>query len=530
VSPAPVDGAEYRVLALSGGGVRGILQTRFLERLEREVGPLDERFDMFAATSTGALVALGLASGVSARALIELYETHARSIFRRRLGTPIRKGPRYDARRLRKVLEEQFGDRRLGDLPVEVVICASALDRYQGRVFTTHDADMSLVDAALASAAAPTYFGPVVPDDSQRGYVDGGLWANDPLLVAVAHAVGRLEIPAKAIEALSIGTGRVARGCTPAEVAEMRTLSLETVRFLIEITGSLQEWGAERLLSWLSPTTRVRRVNPDLAHWVPLDDARAALDQLPAIAETEYEDQAGELVAWLTSPRRPAPVVAPSLHPALDAGIREAGLSRFIPARRFYGQYRGGHDSISSYVALATRTLTMVSINLATGHHLEQVERSMTQMLDRDVPVRIRVSLLNYHQSALMEAISSILDVPSEEISESIKRTTDKLLAWRRELDQDAQPLVELFQHRTIPSASAILLDANRADGRIQLETKPYKAPLTASWAIEINAGCDFFETQREAYHQIVADADELELNGDVMSKMRTTDQGGQTS
>jgi patatin-like phospholipase/acyl hydrolase len=61
---AEEDGAEYRVLSLSGGGVRGLFQACFLERLERDVGDLRDRFDLIAATSTGAFVGLGIAAGV----------------------------------------------------------------------------------------------------------------------------------------------------------------------------------------------------------------------------------------------------------------------------------------------------------------------------------------------------------------------------------------------------------------------------------------------------------------------------------
>jgi hypothetical protein len=59
-------------------------------------------------------------------------------------------------------------------------------------------------------------------------------------------------------------------------------------------------------------------------------------------------------------------------------------------------------------------------------------------------------------------------------------------------------------------TASAILIDANMDDGVIQLETKPYKAPATSSWALEIEAGTDFFETMREAYHAVVEDGKEV--------------------
>jgi predicted acylesterase/phospholipase RssA len=500
---------EYRILALNGGGARGLLQAAFLECLERDVGDLRKRFDLIAATSTGALVGLGIAKGVPASELAQLYRRHSATIFRPRTAAWLRKGARYAPDELRHLLGQHFGDSRLGDLDVDVLVCASALNRYQGKVFTREDRDVSLVDAALASAAAPTFFPPVVPEGSERGYIDGGLWANDPLPIAVAHASRRTAVGTEMMDALSLGTGRVPRGCTPAEVSDMRTLSVGTVRFLLEITSSLQEWASQHLLDRLTGT-HVRRINPELIEWVALDDAERAVRTLPGLAEVEYEQQGPELVRWLESPRRTAPSSSPPLHPSLEAGIRAAGITRVIPARRYYAEFRQGRESISAYVSAATRTLTMISINLATGGELERIERVFAELLDRTHPVRIRVSLLDYEDPALMAAISSILDMRADRVQQRISDTMSRLVTFRDALDDERRSHVELFRHRTIPSASAILIDANARDGVIQLETKPYRAPPTASWALEVQAGSDFFETLRKAYHDLIDDGVEV--------------------
>lgn len=501
--------AEYRILSLNGGGVRGLFQASFLTRLERRIGPLRERFDMIAATSTGALVGAGLAAGLPAEELEKLYRENARRIFRPRRVAWVRRGARYRTDPLRSVLKEYLDDRQLGELPIDILICASALNRYEGKVFTRSDADVTLVDAALASAAAPTFFPPVVPAGYARGYIDGGLWANDPLPVAVAHANRALGIPTAAIEALSVGTGRVPRGCTPEEAASMRTLSLDTVRFLLETGGSLQDWSSRHYLDRLTEAT-VHRVNPELVDWVALDDASAALSELPALAESEYELHGDELAGWLTSERRVGVAPRPPLSPSLEAGIRTAQVSRFIPARKYYAKYRDDHDSISSYVSQATRTLTMVSINLATGGELERIERVFAELLGRGEVVQIRVSLLDHTDDALMKAIASIVDLPQDRVRERISDTEARLLAFRNGLDADQISHLELYRHHTIPSASAILIDVNTDRGRIQLETKPYKAPATASWALEVEAGSEFYETLRTAYHQLLDDASEV--------------------
>jgi predicted acylesterase/phospholipase RssA len=396
----------------------------------------------------------------------------------------------------------------LGDLDQEILICASELDRYQGKTFTRDDRDISLVDAALASAAAPTFFAPVVPDNSHRGYIDGGLWANDPLLVAVAHARSRGFDPAQ-IEAFALGTGRVTKGASPEQVALMRPLSPEAARFLIDTTGSLQEWSASWVLEQLAATS-VHRVNPELTKWIGLDDSKAAAQQLPGLAELEYE-RYGEMIRnWLRQERRPAPEPNPPLSPPLEDGIRAAGISRFMPARRYYAIYREGRESISSYIRRTRRTLTMVSINLAVGAELERIERVFAELLDEDPAICIRVSLLDPADRALMEVIGPILDVRPDRIAGRIADTMARLIEFRDGLEGDLRSQVELFHHRTIPSASAILIDVNTAEGVIQLETKPYKAPATSSWAMEIEAGSEFFETMREAYHAVVEDGKEV--------------------
>jgi patatin-like phospholipase/acyl hydrolase len=114
--------AEYRVLSLSGGGVRGLFQACFLERLESDIGELREHFDLIAATSTGAFVGLGVAAGISAAEIASLYTEHAAAIFKERTAALLRKGPRYSAAPLRAVLEQHFGDRLLEvvRIPVEL--------------------------------------------------------------------------------------------------------------------------------------------------------------------------------------------------------------------------------------------------------------------------------------------------------------------------------------------------------------------------------------------------------------------------
>lgn len=200
----------------------------------------------------------------------------------------------------------------------------------------------------------------------------------------------------------------------------------------------------------------------------------------------------------------------PPLDPTLEAGIRTANITRFFPAREYYTEYRDGHESISAYVRKARRTLTMVGINLAVGHELEKIEEVFAELVERDPPVCIRVSLLDYEDDSLMTAIGSIVDKPADEIKQRISSTFASLCEFHEALDGELRDCVELYRHRTIPAASAILIDANSEDGLIQVETKPYRAAAVKSWALEVAAGSEFFETLREAYHALVGDGIEV--------------------
>jgi uncharacterized protein len=234
----------FRILCLSGGGARGIFQARLLEMLEQSrTGQLFEVFDLIAATSTGALVGLAIAVGIPASSIMRMYQEHAGEIFQPRVASGwFRKGGRYShsETKLRDLLQGQFRSLRMSDLKTKVLIPVSVVNTFKGRFFTEGDRMITLVEAALATSAAPTYFPPVVPQEHFRGYMDGGLWANDPSYLAFHHAVSSLEIPKESIRLISIGTGRVQYGEIPEDVRDFRTLSANTLRFLRDFISNLQ--------------------------------------------------------------------------------------------------------------------------------------------------------------------------------------------------------------------------------------------------------------------------------------------------
>lgn len=223
----------YRVLSLDGGGIRGLLTARLLARLDADASIKGWRdgVDLYAGTSTGAIMALGLAAGKDANEMAEFYHEHGPVIFDngfwRTVGSLGRlTGAKYDGEVLREELGKVFRSMRLGDLPKRVAIAAFDLDNatagrthvtsasqrtWKPKIFHNYpgsdsDADLLVADVAWYSSSAPTYF------PSAHGYIDGGVFANNPSMVAYAQAISTSSDETKNndpdhVRLLSIGTG-----------------------------------------------------------------------------------------------------------------------------------------------------------------------------------------------------------------------------------------------------------------------------------------------------------------------------------
>lgn len=216
----------YHVLALSGGGYRGLYTATVLAELENALGgPIASHFDLICGTSAGGMLALGLAAEIPADELKMLFEEHGSRIFgcrswlRRFLGFWLT--AKHDSAGLREVLTERFQDTTIGDLTHRVLVPAVNYSTGRGQFFKTpHDPSveldyrMKVVDVALATAAAPVYF-PLARND--RGvFADGGLVGNAPGLFGL-HEVRTFLAPNQnaRIRVLAIGTmtiGATVRG------------------------------------------------------------------------------------------------------------------------------------------------------------------------------------------------------------------------------------------------------------------------------------------------------------------------------
>jgi uncharacterized protein len=209
----------FYILSVDGGGYRGLFSAHILQRMEESWGiNWHQQFNMFAGTSTGSILAAGLASGIPAARLTEFYTQHGSHIFsarcRSRLDLLKIFTSRYSSHTLQKLLSDVFGEKTLGDVQVPLIVPAVDIGNGCVHVFKSKYSDgfirdprVKLADAILASCSAPTYFDPHLVDGKYQ-LVDGGLWANNPSLVAAIDAKYRLKVPLDNIRILSIGTGK----------------------------------------------------------------------------------------------------------------------------------------------------------------------------------------------------------------------------------------------------------------------------------------------------------------------------------
>lgn len=282
-----------RILSLDGGGYLGLATAAFIEETERHFGAsYHKRFELFCGTSTGAIIALALASGMSGKEVVSLYQDFGTKVFRNPFpGARCLRAmrgvfvARYSNKALKISLKKTFGDMRLGDLRSKkksVAIAAFCLTTGKPRVFKTdHSTDLTrddgylVRDVALASASAPVYL-PVVKLQSptaecEEWYCDGGVFANHPALIGYAEAVSHLGVDPREVRILSLSTPR-------ADLAERASARGLIDRFLL--SRGLVSWGTSLAGIMIDSTSMIahetlRRIlawQPDAAgHYVRIE-------------------------------------------------------------------------------------------------------------------------------------------------------------------------------------------------------------------------------------------------------------------
>ena len=210
-----VNRLNFRILSLDGGGVKGAYSLAFLAQMEDYLqSPVNKYFDLIVGTSTGGIIALGFGKGFSATELLDFYTSMGKVIFScNRFWNSIKHWglSKYRNDILKKYLEEKFGNTKLGESKIRLVIPSQNLDNGEVHLYkTAHDDRFKgdykekMATIALATSAAPSYF-PTYKTSNGLFLVDGGTYANNPVSIAAAEAVGVLNWPPSRISILSIG-------------------------------------------------------------------------------------------------------------------------------------------------------------------------------------------------------------------------------------------------------------------------------------------------------------------------------------
>lgn len=276
-----------KVLSLDGGGVRGVLQARVLQRLEAK-HPFLDKIDRFAGVSIGAVNAAWLATGRPLDTLIDLYRKAGPFIF----GKQTRSIAFFAKAALRTQLKAYLGDVRLRDLQRPVLCGAVSLKGPKFfDPFFSPDRDELLVDVVLAATAAV----PILPP--HKGYVDGGFLANDPSAVALEWVGQDLSAPKcetpwdhgggdcslRTVKLLSVGTGEA-----PSKPAGFLGTLVKAVtvgqRAATELTCSAKLGGL-----------RYHRAQPQIPKAVDLNDA----DAIPDLVQYANRWDEREALAWI---------------------------------------------------------------------------------------------------------------------------------------------------------------------------------------------------------------------------------------
>ncbi len=206
---------RFQILSLDGGGIKGLFSAAILAHLEEDLNiRIIDHFDLITGASTGGIIALALASGMSTREIVRFYVDRGPHIFPQKRFADFKHllKNKFCPSNLEKSLRDCFGDKLMGELQKRVVIPSYNIGEDDVYLFKTphherlrRDYKVPIWKAAMATSAAPTYFSSFTKLDHLR-LVDGGIWANNPCMVAVAEAASMLDVQLNTIRILSLGT------------------------------------------------------------------------------------------------------------------------------------------------------------------------------------------------------------------------------------------------------------------------------------------------------------------------------------
>jgi uncharacterized protein len=322
----------FRILSLDGGGIRGVFPAAVLAELERRhvAGrSVAAHFDLVAGTSTGGILALGLGAGLTARELLDLYVKRGAEVF-----PPPGRGAfgrlrawaqgrwhyvahLYDRTALEGLLTDTLGARTFGESTSR--LCIPAFEGRHSEVFvfkTPHHPDYKtdrherMATVGLATAAAPTFFRPL----QHGGYtlVDGGVWASNPIMLAVVEALTCFDVERSQIRVLSIGCGDDRYLVSRPQIEQGGLWHWRRVMQASMRLQSLAATNQARLL--LGPPSVLRIDPPEVRPAIRMDDWGRSVAELVPLAAASVDalgDRIGhDFLDTVAPPYEPVPLTA----------------------------------------------------------------------------------------------------------------------------------------------------------------------------------------------------------------------------
>lgn len=313
--------AKYRILSLDGGGIRGVLTARLLERIQEQLPWFMDSIDLIAGTSTGGILALALASGKTPSEVREMYEELGTEVFRterlpfQELAQMVT--AHYSNQPLHTLLQNVLDDKTLGDLKPNVLITSFQLDSkisqqerprtWKAKFFhnfqtpdpARNDRKERAIDIAVRTSAAPTYF------PLYEGFVDGGVVANNPSMCALAQAIqdqtGGQRLTDIAL--FSVGTGNF-----PHYLAEQNDSwglfqwAPHLISLMMEGNSGLADYQCQQLLG-----SRYYRLNPVMERNVDLDKVQ----EVPYLVDVVNLEIINPAIDWLEKNFKPKKKLPP---------------------------------------------------------------------------------------------------------------------------------------------------------------------------------------------------------------------------
>jgi patatin-like phospholipase/acyl hydrolase len=306
----------FQILSLSGGGFLGLYTACVLAELESSAGrPLASCFDLIAGTSVGGIIALGLAKGTSAEAIRDSFIKDGPQIF------SVKRPPqnlvtkrlslldnatraKYLPGALRRTIENIVGkDSKIGDLTHRVMIPTVNLTKGSPQVFKTdhhptfvRDWKVPIVDVALATSAAPTFF-PLHRIGGEM-FADGGLYANSPDELALHEAEYFLDQPRSGLSVLSVGTTTAKFSFSNSAETDLGWMGWMDNQRLPRVMIATQQLNAEFMMRHRLNDNYLRidhQQSPEQERFLSLDGASpGAIGDLRALAESSVRDHLGK--------------------------------------------------------------------------------------------------------------------------------------------------------------------------------------------------------------------------------------------